>query len=621
MGPQQGLTKEDAEKRRASNDKHSSKVSRRRGQALEIQSQVRNYLAQCGMRLPISYTAYKEIRHELFAVEAGGEAVDESTGEVVNLEAEFGELVRYVYAIGNAGKSIYALFSQGQGQKRTQILCTQYSRKRVDPVWEYRLRMLIVKNYFHWLKDTGAHKTYQAVHMVLTVPHANGVYVVRNAKGKVLCEKRHYARELINAFTAMRKTVTFRKYVWGGEYGVEIKRGRDGNGLHIHVHSLVFQYRQFSINEARAAIGAEWEKFSGGKVFWYESLYLKEKTHKQVVFNPETNEHQRVEVWEKKYVNPDSTELEVLQGVLETVKYHFKTDELMQHGVADVELLKELLNGAKGIRLFSRYGALYSDERLCFNKMKKDTEAVEQAERMLEKAKRSQTHLKAAKKLAEAESGQRLLIGVLAATEKGMRESLQAAIARDDAGQVEYLRGMITKQVAAATGRIKESIAYVAGLANKAKVAKQKHHDKVSVLTQRSARLSEAVLEAERRLEDTGENEPMATTDGVLESLVNPNTLTHALPGTYEVIVTQPEFLKHLGKDTALPNKPLFANLPYWRVTADTPLKAIMQHTCKGELKGLLVPEDRALFEAHEAMRMGKTMQTKIETTTLSTAE
>jgi len=577
----------------ALNDKHSAKIAWNRKRALNIQSHVHSYLSEKGFTLPKSYNDYRNNKKELFE---SVELIDEITGEVANGQ-QFEELAKYYYAIGNAGKGIYALFESKGGSKRSQILCCQYSRKRVDPVWEMRLRQMVAKMYANWLSETQAQREYHACHMVLTVPHPGGYFELKNQKGQVIERKRHYAKELIKAFTEMRKTDTFKKYIWGGEYGVEIKRGRVGNGLHIHIHSLCFQYRQHTVNEVRTALQALWLKFSGATVMHYESLYLREKSH-QVATTNEAGETEFIWKYVKRYLTEASPPSDMLRGVLECVKYHFKTSELESNNgqAIDVELLNELLQGCKGVRLISRFGALYGDERLCINKQKRNTEALEKAEAIAQRLVTSQTVTRAerryklaASKLVKAESKalEQTHALRLAALQKVAAGDLQAA-------------AILQEQLFAHEALCTTTLAFLrdkaAALKIAMEVAAQKKTDRLDVLAGKIERLHEATSKSEEDL--------LADTDKVLERLTNPLTLMPAEPGKYKIVASQPEAIKHLNKQAIEQYRPLWSHVPYWQLQEGVSLKETMKNVCTGKLNELLVPEDRDKFQQFERERM-----------------
>jgi hypothetical protein len=69
------------------------------------------------------------------------------------------------------------------------------------------------------------------MHLVLTVPHPEGKYN----------DQEFYMKSMNEAFAKLRKTENWLQYIEGGEYGFEIKKSQQGNGLYIHVHSLCFR--------------------------------------------------------------------------------------------------------------------------------------------------------------------------------------------------------------------------------------------------------------------------------------------------------------------------------------------------------------------------------------------
>lgn len=88
------------------------------------------------------------------------------------------------------------------------------------------------------------------MHLVLTVPHPNGIW-----KGQDF-----YAKDLISAFNAMRREKFFKDYVFGGEFSLEVTRKHD-SGFHIHIHAMLIVNRGLrNRNILNAEILKAWNK-------------------------------------------------------------------------------------------------------------------------------------------------------------------------------------------------------------------------------------------------------------------------------------------------------------------------------------------------------------------------
>lgn len=356
------------------NNRHSNKISWYRRNALDMVRQIDLFLEDhANIKLPQYYSDLKslEVKSEIYQYDSYGDA----------LELEYNQLVKLRYDLLSAGRAIYALFDNN-GIKKTQMLACWYSKNRLDPVWNYRKSQIIRKVYKEFLLQSNLHNTHTAAHLVLTLPHKEGTY--KNSK--------FYASELVKDFNKLRKTDVWKQYIDGGEYGVEVKKSKN-NGLHIHIHSLVFLEKSKSINEARAAIQTEWELLTGAKMLHLETLYFykKDPTGKKVLewaVDKKTGKDLNIQVPKKFYINrydapvdPEEKINEYLYGVMECIKYHFKNDCLKtESGNYDIPLMIEVLNNTKGARLYSRFGILYKEEKLNFNRLEKKNEEQTETE-------------------------------------------------------------------------------------------------------------------------------------------------------------------------------------------------------------------------------------------------
>lgn len=355
-----------------SNNKHSNKISWYRRNALEMVRHIDMYLQDhAGVKLPAYYKDYKDRKAYIMQHDAYGDA----------LELEYQQLIKFRYDLLQSGKAVYALFEQDGAPAKTQMLACWYSKNRLDPVWNYRKSQLIRKIYRTYLQESQIHLKYDPAHLVLTVPHADGKFM----------NSEFYVKEITKCFNTLRKTDVWKQYVNGGEYGIEVKKGKEGNGLHIHIHSLVFLNPNTSINEAREKIKMEWLLLTGATFVHLETLYFYKRNEQgakvmEWAVDKKTGKDLNKQVPKKFYINrhdaptdPEEKLTEYLYGVMECIKYHFKNDTTQKiDGAYDIPLMIQVLNNTKGVRLYSRFGSLYKVPELNFNFDKKTTALSEE---------------------------------------------------------------------------------------------------------------------------------------------------------------------------------------------------------------------------------------------------
>ena len=367
-------SREDCIRRVNSNNRHSSKIAFKRREALQMATDIKQYVKQFDIALPDSYKEFRAKRKEIMQYDSYEDALDN----------EFGELAKLYYDVKTCSKAFFGVFYQGSSIA-SQIAACWYSKNRLDPVWNYRKSKLIRKVWYEFLKESKINQKYTPVHLVLTVPHRDGIWK----------DKKFYARELINAYNLLRKDRKFKKFIYGGEYGVECKASKDKNGLHIHIHSLLFMHKKYSLKEARTWMVDRWKEITGNASGYsgihFEQLYCYRRDasgayiseDKEFVsgatevqdadgdFSYEAVTEQK-QVRKKFRVGTGSSLEDYLGGVMECIKYHFKPGCLeKEDGSFDLELIKDMLNNTKGLRMYSRFGELYREKKLDFSRHKK----------------------------------------------------------------------------------------------------------------------------------------------------------------------------------------------------------------------------------------------------------
>jgi hypothetical protein len=255
----------------------------------------------------------------------------------------------------------FATFAEFGGEEKAPRLVPLtyfYSKHRLDYAWNLRKSQLVRQRYVEFLataRDEAGRLLidhYHPVQLTLTVPHAGGTF-----RGEPF-----YARELLDAYAQLRKTEAWKRFVYAGEYGVEVKPGKSGrHGLHIHTHSFILQYPEFTVNEVREALAVEWKAIVGNTTrimgLDYRTLYCKKKN--------------KAGVTEKVDLIPGVSPLaDYMAGVMECIKYHFKPDCLTKVGGGfDMPLIIEVLANTHNLRMYSRFGAFYKQPALNFNRL------------------------------------------------------------------------------------------------------------------------------------------------------------------------------------------------------------------------------------------------------------
>ncbi len=320
-----------------------------------LRDQIDDFLSLHDIDLPSTKTDHNRMKASIYNHADYGDA----------LESRFEQLVNLRYAVGDT-KGYYARF-QHEGAEKLQPLAFWYSKHRLDNVWNWRKSQIVRNRYYRFLEsatDESGVKLldyYKPVHMVLTVPHTAGIW-----NGK-----RFFARELIKAFTAMRKEPEWKQYVYAGEYGIEVKRSKS-HGLHIHMHSFILQNPHYTVEHVRDVIDRLWRKQTGNESTYsgihYETLYTWQKDEQNNIVLDRTGNPV------KDYIKPGKSTLNhYLSGVLECIKYHFKPDCIQaQDGEFDILLIDEILSNTKNLRMYSRFGAFYRQSLLNFNVLEQE---------------------------------------------------------------------------------------------------------------------------------------------------------------------------------------------------------------------------------------------------------
>lgn len=414
------------------NNKSSAKLSWKRKEAIQISSSIYDYLADKGFQLPPGYVNIfgrgfkltdiakrslaqyenpeqeaKALRKEYVdACEARATRffTDRETGEC--FYDDYVELAKAYYTLRNSSPAVYALFKHPNNNHFTrQLVAATCSRHRLDPVWNYKKSKLLRGIWHRFLQETRIHEKYQPMHLMLTVPHKGGEWM----------GKKFYAREFIERFNRMRKLKGWKRCIHGGEYGIEITRSGN-DGLHIHMHCLVFMNKiegKFNRDLVNRYIRRAWHQLTSAKVTWFETLFIHQKdANGRFIMetteggipvldkdgqyeseDPHTGQNysihtegivgkrkkfylDRKEPWYQ-MLTPAEKLNAFCQGVMECIKYHFKTDCFKgKNNEWDVELMGEVLKHSRNLRMYSRFGAFYREPKLNYTRLEKKVEEV-----------------------------------------------------------------------------------------------------------------------------------------------------------------------------------------------------------------------------------------------------
>ncbi|WP_299459343.1 hypothetical protein [uncultured Microscilla sp.] len=360
------------------NNTYSAKISSKSKQAFNLRRAIANYLAQGAPDLDTGEWIQADIRD-----------LDKSQAKPLFEGTYYERLYNFYYRMG-LNESIYAEFDNTLGLKTTQILSTKYSMHNLCPVWGFRRSQIIRKRYRTYFADNPQVLTdYHPCHMVLTLRHNDQGFFLKDE----FVAKRFFARELIEQFKQFRDNnrSTWKHYVYGGCYNIEVKKSKNDNGIHVHMHCLILQNKDYKVNEVREWIKTIWERQTGASKVHYETLYFYDHEDQQVVedinnineyFDEETGTYEYAcdakTVPTKSYFNASWTPDQTSRAILEALKYNFKPDALMdKNGNFDIEFLAEVLNNCKSLRFHSKFNALYNVKELNFNSLGSNEDELE----------------------------------------------------------------------------------------------------------------------------------------------------------------------------------------------------------------------------------------------------
>ena len=343
-----------------------------------------------------------------------------------NEQKEEAELIRLENYL-KVGRSLGATFLTPGGDLTTYTVSHTYNKNRVCYIWNYVKERKVRHIYFKFIEQNiDALRKFIPVHLVLTVP--------RNDKGEYKNEK-FYGHLLLKDFNRLRTLPFFDLYCYGGEYGLETKKGKTTPGLHTHLHSFSLLYEKPNFEKLRKNARATakeihrllyffylnyqdklynieqiypkkkdqaiqhlkrvaervgtnpkffqkvlvhfWQQVTGGHQVHVERLYTKKRNEAgEILYNYKVSpEGTLLKEIQKEYITKQSTPEKYAEAILECIKYHFKPDIFNdEFGNFDIPLIGKILAETKRKRLYSRFGAFYKIPELAISFKEDQTE-------------------------------------------------------------------------------------------------------------------------------------------------------------------------------------------------------------------------------------------------------
>jgi hypothetical protein len=379
-------------------------LAKKKKKNLQLSFEIRKYIEQnTGYDIPFD----SQERKTLIQFLEGNEQKEEA--ELIRLE-------NYL----KVGRSLAATFLTPGGDLTTYTVSHTYNKNRVCYIWNYVKERKVRHIYFKFIEENiDSLKKFIPVHLVLTVP--------RNEKGEYKDEK-FYGHLLLKDFNRLRTLPFFDLYCYGGEYGLETKKGKTTPGLHTHLHSFSLLYEKPNFEKIRKNARATakeihkllyffylnygdklwniekiypkkkdlaiqqlkkvaervgtnpkffqkvlihfWEQLTGGHQVHVERLYTKQRNEKgEIEYNYKVSkEGTLLKEIKKDYINKHSTPEKYAEAILECIKYHFKPDIFNdEFGNFDIPLIGKILAETKRKRLYSRFGAFYKIPELAIS--------------------------------------------------------------------------------------------------------------------------------------------------------------------------------------------------------------------------------------------------------------
>ncbi|HVA97453.1 MAG TPA: protein rep [Bacteroidia bacterium] len=313
-------------------------------------------------------------------------------------EKKEADLFRFMRNINSCSR--LGLF--GQTADENTFIAAHTCKHKLCAVCNWRRSEIVRMKYFTFLKedvlikktikkgiekiDKIEQKDIDFMHLTLTVPHKKGLF-----KGE-----KWYAHKLIEYYNSMRKEDFWKENVVGGEYGVELTKGKEG--LHIHIHSLLLVKKSNkNRNKLHKNILIYWNKVTSEKgdkstitekrkdAILKGNELLKKSDLKKIkgtgstiiglnlLFVYSKKPLSDKDIWienikmYKHYINYKEGKL-MRGAIMECIKYHFEPVAILdESGHLNVEFVAEVLPLIYGKPLYRKFGFLHGIKQLNVN--------------------------------------------------------------------------------------------------------------------------------------------------------------------------------------------------------------------------------------------------------------
>lgn len=298
----------------------------------------------------------------------------------------------------------FSLYGHDTVEKQIKYFASVFCGNKTCFVCNYARQKRVRRKYFNWFKENQelilirkndqektvsktrfaqfysrkgwelvSNVTYDLMHLTLTVPH----YLETGFLGE-----KYYFQKIADLYHFMRNEVPqWVEQVYGGEYGIETTK-TPANGLHIHIHSLLFvkrgmrnrntlhrlilkEWNRLTVNpdstrkhfsdDVKAAIIKSNRSFDesyvnsldprGTTMINLEMIYSMDKGHKVRV--------------------TDFNSKEMLFAIMETIKYHFEPLAFdKDNKTFDLDLMAEIAPVIYRKQLYKKFGCLHGETAL-----------------------------------------------------------------------------------------------------------------------------------------------------------------------------------------------------------------------------------------------------------------
>ncbi len=211
---------------------------------------------------------------------------------------------------------------------------------------------------------------YDVMHLTLTVPHYKDVG---------FNDERYYFKHIIHLFHELRRGKEWKRWVYGGEYGVETTV--TDNGLNIHIHSLLFVRKsEQNRNRLHREVLLSWNRLTVNR-------HSNRTKISDIALSKIQKSNRLLTIDDIKKLNPQGATMvgletiysldrkrsktrdmksgQFIKAVLEAISYHFEPHAFdKENGEVNIDLLIDILPHVYNMRLYGKFGVLHGDDSL-----------------------------------------------------------------------------------------------------------------------------------------------------------------------------------------------------------------------------------------------------------------